>query len=323
MTASTCSFYKKINTADLAIEIEGVEKRFGPKVAICDLALIIEKGAVFGLIGPNGAGKTTTFSLICGYIRPNIGKIRVLGQLPGTLPVIKGKIGALPQDALLPANDKVGELLTYYGRLMGLSRSKALHAAKDSIERVGMSQCWQMRCGALSHGMAKRVGLAQAFLGNPQLVLLDEPTAGLDPKSAFLLRDYIKQQRKGGQTIIISSHNLQELEELCNFAAILNQGRLVTCGSMEQLTRSAGEIRIVLSNTAPIEEFEKELETIPCIGAIIFDQAHKTLVIDYSPSLYQAENVIAEVLKFLLAKGVGVSSVSKGRKLEERIIELT
>jgi ABC-type multidrug transport system ATPase subunit len=323
MTPSTSSFYKKVNTTDLAVELEGVEKRFGPKVAVCDLALIIEKGAVFGLIGPNGAGKTTTFSLICGYIRPNTGKIRVLGHLPGTLPVIKGKIGALPQDALLPANDKVGELLTYYGRLMGLSRSKALQAAKDSIERVGMSQCWQMRCGALSHGMAKRVGLAQAFLGNPPLILLDEPTAGLDPKSAFLLRDYIKQQRKSGQTIIISSHNLQELEELCNFAAILNQGRLITCGSMEQLTRSAGEIRIVLANTAPIEELEKELEKIPCIGAIIYDQTNKTLVIDYSPSLYQAEDVISEALKFLLAKGIGVSSVSRGRKLEERVIELT
>ncbi|MBI5545858.1 MAG: ABC transporter ATP-binding protein, partial [Deltaproteobacteria bacterium] len=181
-----------------AIALEGVTRRYGALVAVNEVSLLIPRGAVYGLIGPNGAGKTTTFSMICGYLKPDAGAVRVLGHRAGDLGALKGRLGALPQDASLPANDLVGNALVFYARLLGMPKPQAIRAVQEGLERVGLSQWWRVRCGALSHGMAKRVGLAQAFLGSPEVVLLDEPTAGLDPKSAFHLREYIKQQRGQG-----------------------------------------------------------------------------------------------------------------------------
>src|SRR5205807_3379512 len=129
------------------------------------------------------------------------------------------------QDALLPANDLVGDLLVHLARLQNLPARKVVETARRALAEVEGIDWWKQRCGSLSHGMAKRVALAQAFLGDPDLVLLDEPTAGLDPRVAWEIRQLIKA-RKGRSTIIISSHNLRELEEICDAAAILDRGRL-------------------------------------------------------------------------------------------------
>ncbi|MGC4115421.1 MAG: ABC transporter ATP-binding protein [Myxococcales bacterium] len=319
-TQQVSSSPQAVQDLEPAIALDGVTKRFGALVAVNAVSLRVQRGAVFGLIGPNGAGKTTTFSMICGYLRPDAGTARVLGHAAGDLAALKGRLGALPQDAMLPANDLVGDALVFYARLLGMSKPEALKAAQEGLDRVGLSQWWRVRCGALSHGMAKRVGLAQAFLASPEVVLLDEPTAGLDPKSAFHLREFIKTQRQAGRTIVISSHNLTELEELCDAAAILDHGKVVAQGSMAELTRSVGEVRIALASDAPPVD---ELRALPCVSAIEFDAGRRVLAVTYSPGKDEAEAVIGEVLKVLLAKGAKISSVSKGRKLEERVMELT
>ena len=309
-----------IESLEPAIVLESVSKRFGATVAVNQVSLSIARGAVYGLIGPNGAGKTTTFSMVCGYLKPDSGTVRVLGHTAGDLTTLKGRLGALPQDALLPANDRVGDALVFYGRLIGMSKTDALQKAQEALERVGLAQWWRVRCGALSHGMAKRVGLAQAFLGGPELVLLDEPTAGLDPKSAFQLREFVKQQRKAGHTLVISSHNLTELEELCDAAAILDRGKVVAAGSMDELTRSVGEIRVALAGEgAPLET----LRALSCVTSADWDGVRRLLAITYAPGKHEAEEVIGEVLKVLLAGGARISGVSRGRKLEERVMELT
>jgi len=309
-----------VETLEPAVELSGVTRSFGALVAVNGVSLRVERGAVYGLIGPNGAGKTTTFSMICGYLRPSSGTARVLGHAAGDLSALKGRLGALPQDAALPANDLVGDALVFYGRLLGMPKAQAVKAAQEGLERVGLSQWWRVRCGALSHGMAKRVGLAQAFLGGPEVVLLDEPTAGLDPKSAFHLREFVKAQRKAGHTIVISSHNLTELEELCDAAAILDHGKVVAQGSMAELTKSVGEVRIALASDAPPVD---ELRALPCVSTAEFDAGRRVLAVTYAPGKDEAEAVIGEVLKLLLARGAKISSVSKGRKLEERVMELT
>ncbi|MGI5864048.1 MAG: ABC transporter ATP-binding protein [Myxococcales bacterium] len=305
--------------AEPPIVLESVVKRFGSTLAVDQASLQVPAGGVFGLIGPNGAGKTTTFSIVCGFLSPTSGSVRVLGHRPGDLAALRGRIGALPQDALLPANDPVGHAIAFYAQLQGMPRRKAIAAAQEALERVGMSQWWRVRCGALSHGMAKRVGLAQAFLGSPELVLLDEPTAGLDPKSAFQLREFIKQQRTEGHTIVISSHNLTELEELCDAAAILDHGRVVASGAMQELTRAVAEVRFSLASDAVPED---GLRALPCVEALAFDRARRSLVVTFSPGKHEAEEVIAEVLGVLLAAKVRISGVAKGRKLEERVMEL-
>ena len=303
---------------DAAVTLDRLVKRYGANVAVNELSLTIPRGVVYGLIGPNGAGKTTTFSMMCGYIRPDAGKALVLGHPPGAITALKGRVGALPQDALLPSNDPIGEAVAFYSRLLGRSRKESLEIAAAALEKVGMKEWWSVRCGALSHGMAKRVGLAQAFLGDPELVFLDEPTAGLDPKSAFQLRDFIKSM-KGKHTIVISSHNLHELEELCDAAAILDRGRVIAAGTMSEITKSIGEIRIVLASDVSALE---ELKALPCITTTTFDAGRRMLVITYPPGKFEAEEVIGEALKVLLAKGARISAVTKGRRLEERVMEL-
>jgi ABC-2 type transport system ATP-binding protein len=304
--------------AEPALALERVVKRFGATVAVSEVSLTVPPGTVYGLIGPNGAGKTTTFSMACGYLRPDAGELRVLGHRPGDVAALNGRVSALPQDALLPSNDRVGEAMAFYAQLVGLGRAAAVQAAAEALERVGMAQWQRVRCGALSHGMAKRVGLAQAFLGQPELVLLDEPTAGLDPKSAFQLREFIKAQRRGGHTIVISSHNLHELEELCDAAAILDRGRLVIAGAMKELTLSVAEVRFLLASPPPLEE----LKALPDVSAAQYDEGRRVLTLVFSPERADAEEIIARALRVLLDRSVRISAVSKGRGLEERVMEL-
>src|SRR5262249_43366065 len=161
-----------------------------------DLTLRIARGSVFGLIGPNGAGKTTTFSMLAGFLKPTFGEIDVLGYPPDHVDALRSRIGVLPQDAVLPPGDRVGDLLVHLGRLQGMSQSRAHGRAAEVLTEVEGKEGWGMKCAALSQGMAKRVQLAQALLGNPDVVLLDEPTAGLDPRVAYEVRQLIKA-RKG------------------------------------------------------------------------------------------------------------------------------
>jgi ABC-type multidrug transport system ATPase subunit len=194
----------KNKIAEVAVRLRKVTKRFGEKVA-------------------------------------TDGIVEVLAFAPHQVNEPRSRLGVLPQDALLPAGDLVGEFLTDMARLQGMTGAKAVGKARDALEEVEGKEWWALKCGALSHGMAKRVQLAQALLGDPDVVLLDEPTAGLDPRIAYEVRQLIKS-RKGRCTLIVSSHNLQELEEICDAAAVLDRGRLVASGTMSELTASTEEV---------------------------------------------------------------------------------
>jgi ABC-2 type transport system ATP-binding protein len=304
-----------------------VTKRFGLVTAVDSINLSIEVGAVFGLIGPNGAGKTTTFSVMAGFIRPSSGTAEVLGFAPTAVDSLRGRLGVLPQDALLPANDTVGEFLVHMARLQGEPATRAEQAARRALEEVAGQDWWRQRCGALSHGMAKRVGIAQAFLGNPEMVLLDEPTAGLDPKVAFELRQLIASKR-GHATIVVSSHNLQELESLCDHAAILDRGRLVASARMAELTAQNEQIRVQVApgttrGSADGQVPLGELRGLPIVKAVDFDDEGLEVHVTFERKDADAEAVIGAVLEILLQKKVRISGVSKGRGLEQRVMDLT
>jgi len=296
-----------------------VIKRFGSVAAVNDVTFDIPDGSVFGLIGPNGAGKTTTFSMLAGYLRPTSGEIYVLDRSPDAVDALKGQVGVLPQDALLPANEPVGEFMVYLGRLQGMSSAEAKRSAEAVLTEVEGLEWWKTRCGALSHGMAKRVGLAQALLGNPRVVLLDEPTAGLDPRIAYGVRQIVKS-RKGRCTLVISSHNLQELEEICDYAAILDHGQLVAQGTMAELTATASEIRIELARgPIPIEE----LRVVEGVKAVSFDKGSRELSITFDRNVADAEEMIRRATYVLYQGQARISGISKGRGLEQRVMELT
>ena len=311
-----------------------VTKTFGLKNAVDDLTLVINAGSVFGLIGPNGAGKTTTFSMMAGYLKPSQGSLEILGFPPSQVDDLRGKVGVLPQDAILPANDKVGEFLIDMARLQGFPASEASRRAKDVLEEVDGQTWWGVRCRALSHGMAKRVQLAQALLGDPKVVLLDEPTAGLDPRIAYEVRQIIKG-RKGRCTLVVSSHNLGELEEICDAAAILDRGRLMASGTMSELTAATEEVRFKIPalSEGPIlgapDGAQKApmvaIRELPMVTIADYDDERGELIVHFDRTKpdVDAEIVIGAVLWVLLQHRVRISGVIKGRGLEQRVMDLT
>jgi ABC-2 type transport system ATP-binding protein len=311
-----------------AIELQNVVKSFGDKRAVDGVTFSIPEGAVFGLIGPNGAGKTTTFSMLAGYLEPTEGSARVLGASPTDVDALKGRLGVLPQDALLPANEPVGAFLLYLARMQGIAKPNAEAAVRKALETVGGGEWWSTRCKALSHGMAKRVGIAQALLGEPKVVLLDEPTAGLDPKVAFGVRQVIKALT-GKCTVVVSSHNLQELEEVCDRAAILDHGKLVAHGTMAELTANNREFTVEFApiasespmrgSSAPIAEI---VRAVPGVTATQVDTMVGRLVVSHDTSR-DPDEIVALTLRALLDNGVRVRGLARGRSLEQRVMELT
>ena len=267
-------------------------------------------------MGPNGAGKTTTFALAAGFLRPGNGTIRVLGREPHDRGQSRPRIGMLPQDADLPAYLDVGTLLTTWARLSGESRPGA--AARVALERVQLPDVWDVSPRALSHGMAKRVGLAQALLGDPALLMLDEPTAGLDPRAAAEVRTLLSGLR-GQRTVIISSHNLAELERLCDAVTVLDHGKVVQDGSMAEVTRRGAEFSLqIFRGDVPLPDL-RALAGVARVDLSPSGQLAVLLSADAPP----AEDVIAAVLETLLARGVRISSLTQGSSLEQRVLDVT
>jgi ABC-type multidrug transport system ATPase subunit len=321
---------RKKKDVEIAVRLTKLTKRFGVKTAVDGVSLKIRAGSVYGLIGPNGAGKTTTFSMLAGFLRPTEGAIEVLGYEPTQVDELRSRIGVLPQDALLPAADKVGEFLVHMAQLQEVPADRVEDEAREVLSEVEGRDWWNVRCGALSHGMAKRVQLAQALLGDPEVVLLDEPTSGLDPRVAYEVRQLIKG-RKGRCTLIVSSHNLQELEEICDAAAVLDRGRVVASGSMSELTAAGEEVHIKIGKPPPGAAYRNVMAILPLdqlrqiqgVTTVDFDDEKELLSIYFERKTTDAEAVIAHALWQLLQAQVRISGVTKGKGLEQRVMELT
>lgn len=323
---------KKKSNVEVAVRLTSVSKRFGPKVAVDGVTFKVKAGSVYGLIGPNGAGKTTTFSMLAGFLKPTAGALEVLGHAPTSVDELRSRLGVLPQDAVLPPSDTVGEFLVHMALLQDTPKDHAERIARDVLAEVEGKDWWHLRCGTLSHGMAKRVQLAQALLGDPEVVLLDEPTAGLDPRVAYEVRQIIKA-RKGRCTLIVSSHNLQELEEICDAACILDRGKVVAQGSMNELTAASGEVHVKLAPTrdpqtgayrSPFAQVPLDaIRAVPGVTRVELDDERSELVVYLDRKTTDAESVISHVLWALLNAQVRISGITKGRGLEQRVMELT
>ncbi|MGI2070551.1 ABC transporter ATP-binding protein [Shewanella baltica] len=218
------------------IQCQGLSKLYGSKKALNDVNFSLEAGAPIALVGPNGAGKTTLFSLLCGYMSPSAGTITLLGEAPNS-PKLLGKIAALPQDAVLDPNLTIVSQLSFFARLQGMGVEQARQEAIRVLTLVDLADVAEQKPPSLSHGMSKRVSIAQALIGSPELVLLDEPTAGLDPANAKKVRELVKALSPT-TTFMISSHNLDELEKLCDQVLYLDKGQLSQAVSMHASTDS-------------------------------------------------------------------------------------
>jgi ABC-2 type transport system ATP-binding protein len=304
--------------SDIVIRTRGLTKRYGPITALANLELEVPRGAVFGLLGPNGAGKSTTFGILCGWLRADSGEATVLDVPSGELARLVGKVSAMPQDAGFPHQVSVEQQLRFYGRLGGLTPSDALDEAKRVLALVGLLDAAGRRGNQLSHGMLKRVALAQALLGKPQVIFLDEPTAGLDPASARHVKDVIAAQAPRA-TVVVSSHNLAEIEEICTHGAILHKGQRVAAGTIAELTRSGTEITIELgvNAKAPLEPLAARFgaESVTLVDA-------QTLRI-LCPSTTDVAQLISAALRVLLEHDTPILGVQRGTSLERAFLEAT
>ncbi len=208
----------------LLIDAQHLWFRYQQPWVLQDVSFQVTSGAPVALIGANGAGKTTLFSLLCGYLNVQKGALQIAGMRPAHA-IAQGVLGALPQDAQFDADFAIGQQLAFYARLQGMSRQAANTEATRVLALVDLSEKARDPIAALSHGMRKRLAIAQALIGAPALVLLDEPTAGLDPINAKQIRDIIAAL-SSDVTFVISSHNIFELERLCSRVLHLAQGKL-------------------------------------------------------------------------------------------------
>jgi ABC-type multidrug transport system ATPase subunit len=307
--------------AAAALRFSEVRKRFGATEALRGLSLEVPRGSLFGLIGPNGAGKTTAFSIACGFLNPDAGEVSILERGAFDAARLKGRLTALPQDAVLGAETRCLEHLHFYGRLQGLSSVEARRQGERLLDEVGLGDRRHAKARTLSHGMLRRLTVAQALLGQPELILLDEPTSGLDPRHAHELRELLRGIRRDGRTLVISSHNLPELEALCDHVAFIDRGVVVAAGPTDAVTGKGQEVEIDLSpGPAPLDAVAAALTG----DAVSFDEQRRVLRIVFQPRPDRAaEDVIGLALRALLAANARVAGVRRGTSLEKKFLEMT
>ena len=233
------------------IECKEVCKSFGEKVALDHVSLQISEGRIFGLLGPNGAGKTTLIRIINRITIPNSGEVYFNGA-PITQRDVE-KIGYMPEERGLYRKMKVGDQALYLARLKGMSSADARKELKDWFVRFGIQDWWDKKVEELSKGMAQKLQFITTVVHKPSLMILDEPFSGFDPVNAELIRQEILRLKEEGATIILSTHNMESVEELCQNIALINKGKLVVCGGTDDIRRQHGEDNVEIEYTEGVE----------------------------------------------------------------------
>ena len=297
------------------ISCQGINKFYGSKRALKDVSFELSQGTTTALVGPNGAGKTTLFSILCNYHLPSSGQVSIMGHKPGSKALF-GQVGALPQDAQLDPRFAIKHQLEFYGKLQGFSQKEANMECQRVLELVELSEVINERPAALSHGMRKRVTIAQALIGNPQLVMLDEPTAGLDPSNARNIRKLV-MDLTGEASFIISSHNLDELERLCDTVLMLENGVLSQQQVGAMTSENHSKLTLIIEpNQSGIDNAAELLRGIKGVTAI--EQLNKVeFIIQYNP--LSSVNFDIELLQALSQRGIKYRQLTKGLSLEQQL----
>ncbi|RVU81766.1 ABC transporter ATP-binding protein [Leucothrix sargassi] len=295
------------------IQCDNITKRYGSTLALDNVSLTLEAGAPIALIGSNGAGKTTLFSLLCGFLRANSGDVKIMGYKPSDT-ALHGRLTALPQDANFDPRFTIGHQLTLLARLQGMSSAQANKEVKLVLDTVGLPEVIAKKPEALSHGMRKRVMLAQALMGSPELILLDEPTAGLDPPNVKVMRNLIAEAANNA-TFIISSHNLDELERVCESVVHLEKGKLKGIVDIAQ-SRNHGYYTVVMADAVVSEaEISAGLSTLLGVKQVTFNAPNR-FVLEYDKN---EAGLDMRIMQYLSEKGWPYRQLMNGRTLEDQL----
>jgi ABC-2 type transport system ATP-binding protein len=303
---------------DYAIETTDLTKCFGSLTAVNKLNLKVQKNTIHGFLGPNGAGKTTTIKILVGLLKPNSGSVRVLGQ---EVHVDKAdsrlRIGYMPELPKFPKHLKGAELLDIYGRMYGMTQQQRAEQIPKLIDSVGLKGRENDLIGKYSKGMQQRIGIAQALLNNPELVILDEPSIGLDPVGMVEVRELVKTISKEGITVFLSSHLLFEVEQICDHVTIIDKGSLLASDTLQNISSKLGpammHVELADLSTAVIASVKR----LPFVSGTW--KTGNTLLIQVTTY----DDVRAQVSKEVTgAGGVIVGMSQKTSNLEDAFIQL-
>lgn len=310
------------------LEIQNLTKKYGKFLALNDLNLHIDKGEIFGFVGPNGAGKTTTMRIVCGLLKATSGTVLVDGVNALTKPDdIKRKVGYVPDFFGVYDNLKVMEYMEFYGSMYGMEKEDVDEIADGLLELVNLSDKKDAFVDTLSRGMKQRLCVARALIHNPDLLVLDEPNSGLDPRARFEMKEVLKNLGAMGKTIIISSHILPELAEMCTSIGIMERGKLIACGKVDEIMqKSKGSqpihMRVILNGYEDQEEGRAFLSTVlkeqPNVEKVTYTEDE--VLVAFSGD----DMAAASLLKTLLERNILVSNFYREKEdLESLFLEIT
>jgi ABC-2 type transport system ATP-binding protein len=236
---------------DNAIQVEGLRKSFGPAQAVRNVSFEVKRGEIFGLLGPNGAGKTTTIRMILDIFQPDAGRISVLGGAM-TEPT-KNRIGYLPEERGLYKDVTVESVILYLAELKGLSRGEARNRAAGFLDALDLAAHRKKKVQELSKGMQQKVQIITTLLHKPELIIIDEPFSGLDPVNTRLVQDLLLRERDAGTTIVMCTHQMYQVEEMCDRLALIHRGERVLYGAVDEIRRAHAEpaVRVVVNGELP------------------------------------------------------------------------
>lgn len=243
-----------------AIQVHDLHKDFGEVYAVQGIDLQVYQGEVFSLLGPNGAGKSTTISMVCGLLRPNRGQITVAGHSLARDPqAVKAAIGVVPQEIALYGDLSARENLAFWGKMYGLRGAELNQRITEILEMIGLMDRQKGRVEKFSGGMKRRLNIGIALLHKPQVVIMDEPTVGIDPQSRRKILDSVKELNAQGMTVLYTTHYMEEAQELSEHIAIMDQGKIIAYGTHEELVKIVGQLDRI--------DLRIDTESAPVIGA--------------------------------------------------------
>jgi len=307
---------------DRIVELTGLTKvyRGMDRPALDDLSLAIEPGRFFGLLGPNGAGKSTMLSILCGLRRPTRGQVRILGQDVGAAPqAVKAVLGLVPQDLALYPTLTARENLEFFGRMQGLAGSRLVERVAACLRMAGLEHSANRRAETYSGGLKRRLNLVIGLIHEPKLLILDEPTVGIDPQSRHFIHESLRQLHRDGMSIIYSTHYMEEAEQLCDDIAIIDRGRILARGSVHDLLRKhrEGGLEIHVENDLT----DKVVESIRALPGV---RSLRANVRSFHLTSDHPEQLIAGITDILSREKLAVTSLSLGaNSLEQVFLELT
>ncbi len=311
------------------IKVEGLTKRYARNVAVDNISFEVQKGQIVGFLGPNGAGKTTTMRVLTCFLPPTAGTAEVAGHDVLKAPMeVKRRIGYLPETPPLYPEMEVVEYLRFVGQLKGIAKSELKGRVSEVVERCALGDVRLRLIGKLSKGFRQRVGLAQAIIHNPDVLVLDEPTAGLDPKQIIDTRQLIKKLA-GDHTIILSTHILPEVEQTCEQVVIISKGKLVATDSVENLTNrlrgsEAVAVEVASQDDAPAADLiRQKLEQVPGVSRVLFKDTRNGRHAFEVESL-QGRSIRADLARAVVESGWSLLELhAVALSLEEIFLQLT